>query len=88
MFPHRTIHKTSNQTDHILMDGDGIRVSFGGADCDTDHYLVVGKVREGWAVSKQAALKFDVEKFNLRKLRELEVKKQYQTSNRFAALDN
>ena len=35
-------------------------------------------------------LKFDVEKFNLRKLRELEVRKQYQikTSNTFAALDN
>jgi len=51
---------------------------------------VVAKVREKWAVSKQAALKFYVEKFNLRKLRELEVSKQYQikTSNRFASLEN
>ena len=42
------------------------------------------------AVSKQAAQKFDVEKFNLRKFNELEVRKQYQIeiSNRFAALEN
>ena len=40
-------------------------------------------------VSKQAAQKFDVERFNLRKLSELQVRKQYQIkiSNRFAALD-
>ena len=38
------------------------------ADYDTDHYLVVVKVRERLAVSKQAARKFDVERFNLRKL--------------------
>ena len=42
------------------------------------------------AVSKQAAQKFVVEIFNLRKLNEQEVRKQYQikTSNRFAALEN
>jgi hypothetical protein len=64
--------------------------SFRGADCDTDHYLVVAKVRERLAVSKQAAQKFDAERFNLKKLSELEVRKQYQLkiSNRFAALEN
>jgi ferredoxin-fold anticodon binding domain-containing protein len=48
------------------------------------------KVWEGLAVSKQAAQKFDVERFNLRKLSELEVRKWYQNkiSNRFAALEN
>jgi len=38
---------------------------------------VVAEVRERWAVSKQGAQKFYVEKFNLRKLNELEVRKQY-----------
>jgi len=51
--------------------------SFRGVDCDTDHYLVVTKVRERLAVSKQAAQEFDWERFNLRKLNEVEVKKQY-----------
>jgi len=40
------------------------------------------------AVSKQTALKFDVEKFNLKKLSELEARKQYQIkiSGRFSDL--
>jgi hypothetical protein len=51
---------------------------------------VVAKVRERLAVSKQAAQKFDVEKFNPKKLSELQVRKQYplKISNRFAALEN
>ena len=42
------------------------------------------------AVSKQATQKFDGVRFNLRKLNELEVRKQYQIemSNVFAALEN
>jgi hypothetical protein len=42
------------------------------------------------AASKQSAQKLDGERFNLRKLNELEVRKQYQIeiSNRFAALEN
>jgi len=36
---------------------------------------VVAKVRERLAVSKQVAQEFDVERFNLRKLSELEVRK-------------
>ena len=51
---------------------------------------MVAKVREKLAVNIQAAKKFDVGRFNLRKLNELEVRKEYQIkiSNRFAALDN
>jgi hypothetical protein len=104
IFPHRDIPKhtwtapdgkTHSQIDHILIDRRrhssilDVR-SFRGADCDTDHYLVVAKIRERLAVSKQAAQKFDAERFNLKKLSELEVRKQYQLkiSNRFAALEN
>jgi len=64
--------------------------SFRGTECDTDHYLVVAKVRERLALSKEAALKSDGERFNLRKLNELEVKKKYQIgfTNGYAALEN
>ena len=58
-----------------------------GGDCDTDHCLVVAKVREKQALIKQAAQDFDVERLNIRKLSELEVRKQCQIkiSNKFAA---
>ena len=51
---------------------------------------MVAKVRERLTVSKQAAQKFDGERFNLRKLNELDIMKQYQIeiTNRFAALEN
>ena len=57
---------------------------------DNDHYLVVAKVRERLTVSKQAAWKFDVERFNLRKRNKPDARKKYQIkiSNRFAALEN
>ena len=68
MFPHRNIHKytwtfpdgkTHSQIDHVWIDRRwhsnilDVR-SFRGADSDTDHYLVVSKVRESLAVSKKA----------------------------------
>jgi hypothetical protein len=47
-------------------------------------------IRERLTLSKQSAQKFDGERFNLRKLNELEVRKQYQieSTNRFAPLEN
>jgi hypothetical protein len=78
MFPHGNIHKytgtspdgkTHNQIDDILIDRRwhlsllDVR-SFRVADCDTDHYLVVAKFRGKLAASKQAAQKFDGERFN------------------------
>ena len=84
-----------NQIDHILIDRRrpssilDVR-SFRGTDCDTDHYLVVSKLRERLAVRKQAAQTFEGEWFNLRKLEELEVTEKYQIAikNTFAALEN
>ena len=38
---------------------------------------MVSEVRERLTVSKQEAQKFDVERFNLGKLRDLEVREQY-----------
>jgi hypothetical protein len=103
MFPQRNSHKytwtspegnTHNETDHVLIDKRrhfsilDVR-SFRGADCDTDHYLVVAKVRERLVVSKRAAQKIDMERFNLKKLNEGDVKEQYQVTirNKFAGLE-
>jgi hypothetical protein len=102
MYPHRNFYKyiwtypdgrTYNQTDHILIERkqhtsiSDVR-SFRRIYCDTDHCLVVSKVRERLTVSKQATHKFDAERFNLMKLNELEVRKQYQIkiSDRFLQL--
>jgi hypothetical protein len=51
---------------------------------------VTAKVRERLLARKQAAQKTSVERFNLKKLSEMEVRQQYQIeiSNRFVALDN
>jgi hypothetical protein len=51
---------------------------------------VVANDRGRLAASKQETMKFYVGRFNLRKLNELEVRKEYriEISNRFAALEN
>jgi hypothetical protein len=103
MFPHRNIHKftwtcpdrnTYTQIDHILIDRRrhsnvfDVR-SFSGADCDTDHYLVVPKVRERLAESKQTTHRFHMERLNSKKLNGVEGKEQCRVkiSNRFAAME-
>jgi hypothetical protein len=63
---------------------------FRGADCDTEHYLVIAKVRVRRAVSKRAAQKIDMERFNVKNLNERDVREQYQVTirNKSAALEN
>jgi hypothetical protein len=90
MFPHCNTYKYTwtspdgkfyNQIDHILVDRRrhsnvfDIR-SFRAADCDSDHYLVVvAKVRERLPVNKQRSHRFHMERFNLKKLNQVEGKK-------------
>jgi hypothetical protein len=64
---------THTQIDHVLIDRRrhssilDVR-SFRRADCDTDHYLVVAKVRERLAVRKRAAQKMDMGRSIIKKL--------------------
>jgi hypothetical protein len=64
--------------------------SFRAADCDTDHYLVVAKVRERLAVNKQGSHSFHMEMFNLKNLYQVEDIDQFrdEVSNRFVALED
>jgi hypothetical protein len=64
--------------------------SFRGADCDTDHYLIVGKLRERLSVSKRVMQNSDLERFGLKKLDGVEVKEKYQLeiSNRYTTLES
>jgi hypothetical protein len=91
MFLHRNIHKftwtspdgkTHNQIGHILIDrrrhSNILHVrSLRAADCDTDHYLVVVKIRERLAVSKQTMQRVHMGRSSLMKLNEVEVEEQY-----------
>jgi hypothetical protein len=51
---------------------------------------VVAKVRERLAVNKQRSQRFDMERFNLKKLNDVECKEQFglEVSNRFEALED
>jgi len=61
-----------------------------GADCDTDHYLVVAKARKRLAVSKQPAQEFGGEIFCIRKLSDSQFRKRYQIkiSKSFVDMEN
>jgi hypothetical protein len=60
------------------------------ADCDTDHYLMVAKVIERLAIINRQHRSLMGMRYNLGKLNEPEVGKQYQfeTANRFCSFGN
>jgi hypothetical protein len=81
------MRKPKIRVDHILVDrrrhSNILYVrSYRAADCDTDHYLVVAKVRERLTVNKQRTHRFRKERFNLKKLKEVEGKEQYRVEVR------
>jgi hypothetical protein len=74
--------KTHNQNDHILIDRQRNSSvldarSSRATDCDTDHYLLVAKVRERLAVGKQRPHIFRTKRLNLKKLNEAKYRQQY-----------
>jgi hypothetical protein len=88
--------KTHNQIDNIMIDRSrhssilDVR-SFMAAesDCDTDHYLVVVKVRDKLAVNKETLHRlFHLEGFNFKISNEVEGNEKYHIniSNRFTAV--
>jgi hypothetical protein len=84
-----------NEIDNILIEwgrhssAPDVR-SFIAADCDTDHYLVVAKLRERPAVTKQTTHRVHMARLNLKKINELGYKEQYpvEISSRFIDLEN
>ncbi|KAJ4442490.1 hypothetical protein ANN_04076 [Periplaneta americana] len=86
---------THNQIDHILIDKRrhtsivDIR-TFRGAECNSDHYLVIGELRERLSVGKRVEQQVNITKFNILKLKDEEAKQNYQVeiSNRFATLES
>lgn len=91
VFSHKEIHKTTwkppdsrtrNQIDHVLIErrfkSSVVDVrSYRGANCDTDHFLVIAKFK----IKLKSLGKIKVEKksrVNIEMLKDLEVRKQYQ----------
>jgi hypothetical protein len=65
-------------------------LSFRAADCDSDRYLEVAEVRDKLAVNKRRSYGFHMDRFNLKKLSEVESEEHYhvEVSSRFAALED
>jgi hypothetical protein len=64
--------------------------SFRVADCDNNQYLVLAKLGDRLSVSKRTRQNSCLERFDMKRLDDVEGKKRYQVeiSNRFAALES
>jgi len=101
-FRHKNIHKqtwispdgnTRNQIDHVLADKRrhtnvlDVR-SYRGADCDSDHMLVIAKIRERLSLNKTNGQLMGSKRLNVQSLTEGEngLKYAVEVTNKFAAL--
>ena len=100
IFEHRDIHKLTwnspnrkdkNQIDHIIINGRGKHslidvVVRPGADCISDHHLIVAKVK--LKLKEQKDTRNGARKINIDRLQKKEVKERFkiEPSNRFAVL--
>lgn len=90
-FPQKRIHletwrspgdRTSNQIDHVLIDARhktnmmDVR-SYRGANMDTDHYLVVTRVRAKINMCKYNLKKDEIERCNIEKIKQPKTKREY-----------
>lgn len=90
-FPHKRVHLatwkspdgiTANQIDHVLIEGRHFSSlmdvrAWRGADCDSDHYLVIGKLRTRISNIKKERTKRS-ERWDIEKLADDAVKARYQ----------
>jgi hypothetical protein len=64
--------------------------SYRGTNCDTGNYYIVSEITEGLSLSKRAAQKFDMQRFVLKKPKDVQFKEKCETKiwNRYATLEN
>ena len=102
IFPHKNIHKRTwttpdgrshNQIDHILIKQRFRRSlqdvrSYRGADCDSDHYLVVANIKVKLKMERTPRTE-KVRRFNVDKLKTQDIRNEFQIKiqNRFSTLD-